>query len=180
MLKNLSAYNIFTPMLAVILLFSGCTTAAPTLNSADDVVIPEELSEIQDKIAVEAPIAMTVYKSPTCGCCGKWVEHMEEAGFEVTVDDFADMSMIKEQHGIQPDLQSCHTAIVGDYIIEGHVPADAIERLLAEQPDIAGLVVPGMPIGSPGMEVDGYEDAPFTVFAFDVDGETMPYTRYPE
>lgn len=177
MLKNLRAFNVFTPMLAVILLFSGCTAAAPTVNPADTVVVPEDLSENQDTIAVEAPIAMTVYKSPTCGCCGKWVEHMEEAGFEVTVDDFANMSMIKEQHGIQPELQSCHTAIVGDYVIEGHVPADAIERLLAEQPDIAGLAVPGMPVGSPGMEVGNRVDS-FDVVAYDESGPIEVFASY--
>ncbi len=94
-----------------------------------------------------------VYKSPTCGCCSKWVSHLQENGFDVETVDVNDLSMIKSMSGIKPELASCHTARVDDYVIEGHVPADDIKRLLAERPEARGLTVPGMPMGSPGMDV---------------------------
>ena len=93
-----------------------------------------------------------VYKSPTCGCCSKWVTHLEESGFEVETTDLKDLRMIKSMSGIKPEQASCHTAKVGGYVIEGHVPADDIKRLLADKPEARGLTVPGMPKGSPGME----------------------------
>jgi hypothetical protein len=95
---------------------------------------------------------VTVYKTPTCGCCGKWVEHMQHNGFEVESRDLQDLRMIKSMHGIPLSQQSCHTAMVDGYVVEGHVPAADVRRLLAERPDIRGLAVPGMPMGSPGME----------------------------
>ena len=105
---------------------------------------------------------------------------MRNEGFQVTVDDFANMSIIKEQHGIPQQLHSCHTALVGDYVIEGHVPVAAIERLLAEQPDVKGLTVPGMPVGSPGMEAEGFENVPFDVLRFDASGQTGGFASYPK
>jgi hypothetical protein len=115
-----------------------------------------------------------VYKSPTCGCCGKWVDHMREAGFEVTTTDVDDVTPIKRKYGLPPGLGSCHTAVVGGYVVEGHVPAEEVKRLLEEQPDVAGIAVPGMPIGSPGMEqgdrVDSYE-----IVTFDKDGNTTVF-----
>lgn len=114
---------------------------------------------------------VTVYKSPTCGCCSAWVEHMREAGFEVVARDTADMAAIKAEHGVAPRHQSCHTALVDGYVIEGHVPAEDVARLLDERPDIAALVVPGMPRGSPGMEMpDGSKDS-YDVIAVDSEGE---------
>ena len=93
-----------------------------------------------------------VYKTPTCGCCSEWIEHLRDAGFRVEATDLTDLTAIKTEHGVTRDLASCHTAFVGDYVIEGHVPAQDIRRLLEERPEIAGLAVPGMPMGSPGME----------------------------
>ena len=122
--------------------------------------------------------AMQVYKSPTCGCCGKWVDHVKAAGFAPEVHDVADLSPVKTNGGVPPDLQSCHTAIIGGYTIEGHVPADVIRQLLAEKPRIAGIAVPGMPIGSPGMEVGARKDA-YEVIAFTKDGNTSVYARRP-
>jgi hypothetical protein len=106
-----------------------------------------------------------VYKSPTCGCCTKWVDHLRKHGFQVTAKDTEDMNAIKASLGVPQGLTSCHTALVGKYVIEGHVPADDIQRLLAEKPKIAGLAVPGMPAGSPGMEigrVDRYDVIAFS------------------
>ncbi len=99
---------------------------------------------------VATPI--TVYKSPTCGCCGKWVEHMKAAGFNPKVTDLPNVSTVKQSMGVPSHLQSCHTSSIEGYAIEGHVPADVIRQLLKEKPKIVGIAVPGMPIGSPGME----------------------------
>lgn len=93
-----------------------------------------------------------VFKTPTCGCCTKWIEHLEAAGFEVEASDLPDLTQLKSESGVPAELTSCHTAKVAGYVIEGHVPASDIERLLAERPAVAGLAVPEMPLGSPGME----------------------------
>jgi hypothetical protein len=119
---------------------------------------------------VEAdPQVMQVYKSRTCGCCQKWVDHVRGGGYQVTVSDLADLTPVKRQLGVPSGASSCHTAVVGGYFIEGHVPAEDISRLLAEHPDIAGLAVPGMPIGSPGME--GPNAVPYSVLAVRKDGK---------
>ena len=119
-----------------------------------------------------------VYKSPTCGCCRQWVEHLKGADFATDVHEMADVSPVKTKAGVPASLQSCHTALVGGYVIEGHVPADVIRRLLREKPKIAGLAVPGMPIGSPGMEQGGRVD-PYEVIAFTKDGNTSVYAKRP-
>jgi len=95
---------------------------------------------------------ITVYKTPSCGCCGKWVTHLESNGFKVNAINQSDLSSIKQQLGIAPNLQACHTAKVGNYFVEGHVPATDIKKMLATKPHIQGITVPGMPMGSPGME----------------------------
>ena len=110
------------------------------------------------------PATIAVWKTPSCGCCGDWVEVVRAAGFEVAVTDLGDLSMLKELAGIPRDLASCHTAMIDGYAIEGHVPVVAIRRLLRERPAIAGLSAPGMPLGSPGMS--GPPEA-FDVMAFD-------------
>ncbi len=92
---------------------------------------------------------ITVYKSATCGCCAKWVEHVRATGFQVVVHDTTGLSGIKERYGVPKNLTSCHTAVVDGYVVEGHVPADVIARLLRERPELAGVAVPGMPAGSP-------------------------------
>ena len=105
---------------------------------------------------------------------------MEENDYTVQVEDVQDLTEIKSQYQVPPDLRSCHTAIVDGYVIEGHVPVEAIERLLSERPDIAGLAVPGMPIGSPGMGVEGYEPQPYDVIAFDKSGSSEVFASYGE
>jgi hypothetical protein len=102
--------------------------------------------------AAEAGAPMTVHRDPSCGCCGAWVAHVRGAGFAVTVRDSADIDAVKRHLGVPPELASCHTAEVQGYVVEGHVPADAVLKLLAERPQATGLAVPGMPAGSPGME----------------------------
>ncbi len=103
---------------------------------------------------------------------------MRGNGYAVQVEDVNDLNAVKRDHQVPAQLQSCHTAVVDGYIIEGHVPVTEIERLLDERPDIAGLAVPGMPVGSPGMEVDGADDQPFDVIAFDEAGQTEVFASY--
>lgn len=109
---------------------------------------------------------MTVYHDPNCGCCGGWVAHMRKAGFQVQVIDTDDLAAIKIRFRVPTDLASCHTAEVGGYVIEGHIPAPAIQRLLGEKPAAVGLAVPGMPTGSPGMEAPGAVSETYDVMLF--------------
>ncbi|WP_375176292.1 DUF411 domain-containing protein [Marinobacter mobilis] len=126
----------------------------------------------------QAEETVTVYKSPTCGCCSDWVRHMEDNGFEVNAINTQQINQIKADAGVPQGLASCHTAFVGDYIIEGHVPASDIRRLLAEAPAARGLSVPGMPAGSPGMEMGDRQD-PYTVMLFNAAGQTQPFAQHP-
>ena len=106
-------------------------------------------------IALAGPL-ITVYKTPSCGCCVKWVEYLQKEGFEVRAVNRDDLAPIKQRSGVPPAMSSCHTALVDGYVVEGHVPAQAIRKLLQERPDTRGLSVPGMPANSPGMgEMDG-------------------------
>jgi len=114
---------------------------------------------------------VVVTKDPNCGCCGGWVDHMKAAGFPVEVVTTPQVNRVKARLGVPDDLASCHTAEVGGYVIEGHVPADAIKRLLAEKPSAKGLAVPGMPVGSPGMEVDGMAPDTYEVVLFGPSGQ---------
>ncbi len=120
-----------------------------------------------------AKASVLVYKTPTCGCCAKWVGHMERAGFEVETRDLDNLTPIKAQYGVQRSFSSCHTAIVDGYIVEGHVPPVYVEKLLEERPDVKGITVPGMPIGSPGME--GPNPQPYDVLSFDAEGNTAVF-----
>lgn len=124
-----------------------------------------------------APV-ITVYKTPTCGCCKNWVEHVKAAGFTVEVHDLDNLSDIKADAGVPAGARSCHTAIVGGYAIEGHVPAATIQRLLKEKPEVAGVAVAGMPVGSPGMEVPGQAADKYDVLAFKADGSTSVYESH--
>lgn len=121
------------------------------------------------------PVRMVVYKTPSCGCCKKWVEHVQAAGFQVEVRDTSDVTPVKNEQGLPQHLASCHTALVDGYVIEGHVPADVIRRLLAERPQVAGIAVPGMPMGSPGMEVPGGRTDPYDIIAFARNGTVSVY-----
>ncbi|MGE0552668.1 MAG: DUF411 domain-containing protein [Gemmatimonadales bacterium] len=120
--------------------------------------------------------SIAVYKSPTCGCCGSWVDHMKANGFEVAVHDLDDLTPIKARYGVGSRLQSCHTALVGGYVIEGHVPASDVKQLLEDRPKIVGLTIPGMPMSAPGM--DGKPFQPYDVLTFDAAGKTTLYKRH--
>jgi len=115
-------------------------------------------------LAVAAEPVITVHRDPNCGCCSGWVRHLQKAGFPTTVLDTTDLDAVKTRLGVPDDLAACHTAEATGYVIEGHVPAVALKRLLAEKPDATGLAVPGMPIGSPGME--GAAPEPYDVVLF--------------
>lgn len=116
--------------------------------------------------AAEPLPKVVVSRDPSCGCCGNWVEHLKQSGFPVDVIETAEISRVKARLGVPLELSSCHTAEVGGYAIEGHVPAGAIKRLLAEKPQGTGLAVPGMPVGSPGMEVEGMAPQTYDVVLF--------------
>ena len=121
---------------------------------------------------------MVVHKSASCGCCGSWVEHMRSAGFQVEVRESENINPIKERVGVPLGKGSCHTAEVGGYFVEGHVPAQDIKRLLAQKPDAKGLVLPGMPAGSPGMETPDGTTQPYTVDLVRRDGSTTAFARH--
>ena len=120
---------------------------------------------------------ITVYKSPTCGCCKEWVKHLQANGFNVIARDVPDVSRYKAANDVPVTLGSCHTATVEGYVIEGHVPASDVKRLLKERPPIRGLAVPGMPIGSPGMEQGSHKER-YDVLTFDKQGNTSVYARH--
>ena len=123
---------------------------------------------------------LEVFKSPTCGCCSKWVDHAREHGFSAKVTNLPDdaLDALKTKHGIPPTAQSCHTTVVGNYVVEGHVPAAELKRLLKERPAIKGLAVAGMPLGSPGMEVPGQKPQTYNVISFDKAGAVKVFATY--
>ena len=147
-------------LLATGLLFSVVTTAA-------------NAEEIKRKFGQE----ITVYKTASCSCCNGWVDYLRTQGFKVMRHDVEDVEPIKAQHGLtDPQLKSCHTAIVDGYVVEGHVPANDIWRLLSERPDVVGITAPGMPPMSPGMK--SLEPEGYNVLSFDAQGATRVYSRY--
>lgn len=143
-------------MRILLMLLTGLLVVSPTIAQTTDV---------------------TVYKSATCGCCKNWGRHMEQNGFNVTAHNVKDLISVKKQHGVTPRLSSCHTAVVEGYVIEGHVPAEDVKRLLRERPDAWGLAVAGMPIGSPGMEQGDRKDR-YDVLLIDKQGKTTVYARH--
>ena len=164
--------KVFSALLLAFLV-TACGDDGPPEPQATETTAPasEEM-----KTASTDPV-LEVYKSPTCGCCGAWVDHMKENGYDVVVHEQQNLQSIKEKAGILPGQGSCHTAFIGDYVIEGHVPASDVDRLLAERPDAKGLTVPGMPVGSPGMEMGDRVDA-YDVLLFDESG-TAVFSHYP-
>lgn len=121
---------------------------------------------------------ISVWKTPSCGCCHEWVAHLRKSGFEVTTHDVEDTAPFRQQFGLNARFASCHTARLGNYVVEGHVPAKELRRLLREQPRALGLAVPGMPMGSPGMEMGNTRDA-YDVLLVLKDGSSRIYQSYP-
>lgn len=173
-------FRILTGTLGIALLASACN-AAPPPDAPGAVAMQARAAAAPAAVATRAGAALphvVVHKTPTCGCCGSWIDHLREAGFSVEARDHDDLGPEKARLGVPYGKGSCHTAEVGGYLVEGHVPADDIKRLLAEQPDARGLALPGMPIGSPGMEsTDGFVQ-PYTVELVQRDGSTRPWARH--
>jgi hypothetical protein len=167
--------------------FSVIVLAAAVVLSAcakEETRTPLAETVAQAEVPAEAPVlaasasstdTVKVYKDPNCGCCSKWVDHMRANGFTVETMDLPDLTMVKERYAIGQSLRSCHTAVIGDYAFEGHVPADVIKKFLEEKPSVAGLAVPGMPMGSPGME--GASKDKYDVLTFDRAGRTTVYAQ---
>lgn len=158
---------------------TGPASSAPEPEPVD--VTREASPEASDLPAPTAdtgnPRLVQVWKSATCGCCGQWIEHLRAAGFDVEAHDVANLPSVKDRYGVPPSLRACHTALVDGYLVEGHVPAEDLERLLDERPQVAGLAVPGMPVGSPGMEM-GDRTEPYDVLTFAGDGTTTVYSSH--
>ncbi len=142
----------------IVLALGGVVLYGQLAKSSTDVVVVEKSNTASIITGQKA----TVYKSPNCGCCVGYVKKLEDNGVEVEVVETEDMDSIKQQYDIPSDMQSCHTIVMGDYFIEGHVPLEAVEKLLTEKPNIDGIALPGMPSGTPGMP--GVKRAPFSVY----------------
>ena len=127
--------------------------------------------------AQSAKPQMTVYKSATCGCCSKWIEHMQANGFEVKSVNVDDIDKVKRDNGVPQSAASCHTGLVNGYVVEGHVPADAVLKMLKDKPSLAGIAVPGMPMGAPGMEVPSGQKDKYDIVSFDKSGKTSVYQK---
>ncbi|WP_374470959.1 DUF411 domain-containing protein [Phenylobacterium sp.] len=126
-----------------------------------------------------APRELAVFKTPWCGCCKGWLAHMTRAGFTAQVTELEDLAPVRERYGVPFQLSSCHTAVIGGYVVEGHVPPADVQRLLKERPKAIGLTVPGMPLGSPGMELpDGTREAFETLLLLDRQGRTAVFARH--
>lgn len=157
-------------LLAVGLLSTGGSlTRSRPAQAAPSVPQPEAIAP--------TTYELTVFRSPTCGCCKDWTAHIQAAGFAVDDRITENMDAIKQRYGLPAGLDSCHTALVGGYVIEGHVPAEDVQRLLAEKPNVVGITAPGMPMGSPGMETDE-DTAPYTVFSFKADGTVAAFAQH--
>lgn len=147
----MTRYHLAAALAAVLVLGANTATATPNMT-------------------------MIVHKDPNCGCCGTWIDHVRMAGFSVEIRNTAAMHEVKADLGVPDDLASCHTAEIAGYVVEGHVPASAIKALLTQRLDVAGLAVPGMPLGSPGMDAPGMTPEPYEVVLFatqDVERQTL-------
>ena len=133
--------------------------------------------EKETESAYSGTLDMTVYRSPSCGCCGVWLEHTKKHGFRIKDIKTEEMETLKQKYNLPPELVSCHTTIIDGYVMEGHIPADDIKRFLKKKPELAGLAVPGMPLGTPGMEAADMKQ-PFQVLAFNHKGEVEVFKEY--
>ena len=160
------------------LVLMGCAQNGDEANASAVQGKPGAAADTANPVASSA--SMTLFKDPNCGCCGSWAELAREAGYGVTVRNDQDMTAVKRRLGVPEDLASCHTTQVAGYVVEGHVPLAEVARLLRERPaGVKGIAVPGMPAGSPGMEVPGGRTEPFQVIAFDDSGRRSVFASYP-
>ncbi|MGZ8190391.1 MAG: DUF411 domain-containing protein [Methylococcaceae bacterium] len=130
-----------------------------------------------ENVEAEKPVEIVVYRSPTCGCCEKWLAHLQQNNFTIKDIVTTDVQSIKSKYGVPSEMASCHTAIVNGYVVEGHVPANDIKSLLKTKPNIVGIAVPGMPSGTPGMEMGG-KNEPYKVIGFDKNSHTEIFNSY--
>ena len=176
-MKNMSYWTIMvraSVATGVLALSAGCRTDKADASEKALPAVSEQSAPSQLATA-DTGTLIKVYKDANCGCCNKWVEHLASNGFKVETMDMPDLSLLKQKHGVAEALQSCHTALVDGYVVEGHVPAEVIRKMLKERPSIAGLAVPGMPMGSPGME--GATKERYDVLTFDRAGRTTVYSQ---
>lgn len=179
-------FTLFSSLFVLSLTSCAASTSDNATSNAEPIVTANNSQVIVPKVVVQHATInnslllpeMTVYKSATCGCCSSWVEHIEKSGFKVSVVDTDDMNSIKFKLGVPTELASCHTAKVGNYFIEGHVPASDIIRLISEKSEALGIGVPGMPLGSPGMEVPSGETQPYTVTQVNKDGSLSIFSSH--
>lgn len=156
--------------------FGGLLLVSCSRGEGSDTSAPRQSASPPSQTGVATTQAMTVYRDPSCGCCKAWAAIARQSGYQVDVIDDPNMPARKRQLGVPEELASCHTAVVGGYVVEGHVPLDDVKRMVSTKPAIKGIAVPGMPRGSPGMEVsDGSKDE-FQVLAFDAAGKTAPFS----
>lgn len=155
-------------LLAAVLFAAAC--GSPEAEGAEAPSAAQMLAEAGQPVP-----SVVVYKTPSCGCCNGWVDHLREAGFDVDARNVSDIMSVKRDAQVPGHLSSCHTALIDGYVVEGHVPADQIARLLTERPEVLGIAAPGMPVGSPGMEGAGAK--PYEVMTFDAEGGTEVFAR---
>jgi hypothetical protein len=148
------------------------------LNRRDVLLVTAAALAAGPSCAAQASPSIKVYKDASCGCCTVWVDRLDAAGFKTEIDESQDMAAIKAKYGVPDDLTSCHTGVAGGYAIEGHVPPADIKRLLKAKPKALGIAVPGMPVNSPGMEVPGQPDEPYTVWLFAKDGTRSAFAKH--
>lgn len=156
--------------LFVLALLAACSPSSPEVEPAPPAVAA---TAAEQTASGSDSTTLVVYKEATCPCCNTWVDYMRSNGFQVVTYNVSDLDAVKQKHDIAPALQSCHTTEVGGYYVEGHVPAELVRRLLSERPRIAGIAVPGMPVGSPGMEVGPPE--PYDILTVDSAGRTAVF-----
>ena len=162
-----------------ILALAACSTAETDAARGDSATAAGALAAPGSQTAALNPAdssLITVYKTPTCGCCALWVDHMRANGFRVAVTDVAQIGPVKQTHGVPSDVATCHTGKIGNYFVEGHVPAEDVRRLMRERPDIIGIAVPGMPQGSPGMETGSIDT--YDVYAIARDGSRKVWATH--
>ncbi len=158
-----------------IMILSGLLLLLAACDSSTDAAGNAEVATTK---VIQSQGEVIMYKSPTCECCGGWAEHLRHAGFTVVENKREDMAAVKSEYGVPDKLSSCHTALIGGYIIEGHVPAADVARLLKERPNVAGLTAPGMPMKSPGMQAAGQKPQAYDVLSFTKDGQTKVFQHY--
>lgn len=157
--------------------FGGMGNNAQTVGNNSQAMAMSSVWDKETEPNYSGVKEVTVYRSPNCGCCGEWVKHMQKHGFKIKDDiKTEDMEAIKQKYNVPQNLASCHTSIIDGYVMEGHIPADDIKRFVASKPKQAGLAVPAMPLGSPGME--SVKKQPFAIASFNKDGEIKIFKEY--